>query len=235
MMMILWGCAPAGHEDIMKSVPIEVVIFDFDGTLVHLAIDFGRMRDEVIAIVRSHGVDDPALFSLRVWELVNEAAICLEKRGGAAAQMRAEAYEAIESIELEAARRARLISGVPLMLADLRSRAVAVAIVTRNSGAAARMAFSGIEEACDVFLPREAVAHVKPHPAHLERCFEILGSEPPWGLMVGDHPLDIQTGRQFGMRTAGVLTGSGTERDLMAAGADYIFDDVTGVLTLFNK
>jgi len=218
----------------MKSVPIGAVIFDFDGTLVHLAIDFGRMRDEAIAIVRLYGVDDPALFRLRAWELVNEAAILLEKRGGKAAQMRAEAYAAIEAIEIEAARRARLIRGVPSMLADLRSRGVAVAIVTRNSGAAARIAFNGIDDACDVFLPREAVAHVKPHPAHLERCFEILRSEPPRTLMVGDHPIDIQTGRQFGMRTAGVLTGSGTERELREAGADHIFDDVTGVLTLFE-
>lgn len=233
--MILWNSAPSGHEDIMKSGPIEVVIFDFDGTLVHLAIDFGRMRDEAIAIVRSHGVGDPALFRLRVWELVDGAAVLLENRGGEGSRMRAEAYAAIEAIEIEAARRARLINGIPALLAELRSRGIAVAIVTRNSGAAARMAFKGIDDACDVFLPREAVAHVKPHPAHLERCFEILGSEPPQALMVGDHPLDIQTGRQFGMRTAGVLTGSGTERELREAGADYIFDDVTGVLTLLNK
>jgi phosphoglycolate phosphatase-like HAD superfamily hydrolase len=52
--------------------------------------------------------------------------------------------------------------------------------------------------------------------------------------MVGDHPLDIEAGHVHGMRTAAVLTGTGSEADLRAAGPDYVFCDVTQILSLLG-
>ncbi len=43
--------------------------------------------------------------------------------------------------------------------------------------------------------------------------------------MIGDHPLDIQTGKAAGILTAGVCSGSGSRAELSAAGADWIADD----------
>jgi phosphoglycolate phosphatase len=120
------------------------------------------------------------------------------------------------------------------MLSRLHARGVRVGVVTRNSREAVRIAFEGIENVCDVFLPRDAVEHVKPHPLHLETCLSLLRVEPSRSLMVGDHPIDISSGRVLGMRTAGVLTGSGSEGALRMAGADFIFRDATGILSLFG-
>jgi len=82
------------------------------------------------------------------------------------------------------------------------------------------------------FLPRDAVRHTKPHPEHLGRCVELLGVHASRVLMVGDHPMDIRTGRQAGTATAGVLTGNSTASALREEGADHVLEDATQVLTL---
>jgi phosphoglycolate phosphatase-like HAD superfamily hydrolase len=53
--------------------------------------------------------------------------------------------------------------------------------------------------------------------------------------MVGDHPTDIQAGRQAGMKTIGVLTGRTQREGFEKAGADYILDNVTKVGRLLEE
>ncbi len=59
---------------------------------------------------------------------------------------------------------------------------------------------------------------VKPDPALALYTAEELGVEPRKILFVGDSPEDIMTGRNAGMRTAGVLWGYRDRQDLLAAG-----------------
>ncbi|MDD5557169.1 MAG: HAD family hydrolase [bacterium] len=214
--------------------PLEAVVFDLDGTLVRPTIDFGLMRARVEAVLSAHGVDVAEVRGLRIWEMVEAAAARLDGSGPLARAVRAAAHGAILAVECEAAARSGPLPGVRRMLGRLRARGVAVGVVTRNSAAAARLAFPGIAEACGAFLPRDAVEHVKPHPVHLGRCLALLRAEPARALMVGDHPIDIESGRRHGMRTAGVLTGSGTREDLERAGADYILNDATAVPALLG-
>ena len=55
------------------SEGVQAVIFDFDGTLAHLTIDFGLMRSKVLEIVRAHGLPDEDLEGMYALELVEEA------------------------------------------------------------------------------------------------------------------------------------------------------------------
>jgi len=52
---------------------IEAVLFDFDGTLVHLNIDFGRMRAEVEALLPQYGLSMEGRSTLYVLELIEDA------------------------------------------------------------------------------------------------------------------------------------------------------------------
>lgn len=66
----------------------------------------------------------------------------------------------------------------------------------------------------------------KPHPAPLMLASEKLGVPPNEILMVGDTTYDILSGKRAGTQTAGVLSGFGEEKELIASGANIIIESV---------
>lgn len=209
---------------------MAAVVFDFDGTLARLTIDFDRMRREVLALLARHGAPCAGLERLQVLELVEAAALRLRARGRDGGPFRAAALAAVERIELAAADAGGLLPGVPAALAALRARGYRLGIVTRNCAAAVASVLQGPaggDLAHDVLLARDHVSRVKPDPTHLEAALAALGVSPPAALMVGDHPLDVAAGRRAGMRTVGVLSGRHAQGDFEAAGADLVLEDVS--------
>jgi phosphoglycolate phosphatase len=79
------------------------------------------------------------------------------------------------------------------------------------------------------------VKHVKPHPEHLGKILQILGSNAQNSLMVGDHPLDIEAGRAAGTLTAGVLSGHFIADDFNKAGADIVLKQAADILTRLKR
>jgi len=93
-----------------------------------------------------------------------------------------------------------------------------------------RIVFPDIDNFCDVFIPRDYVTRVKPHPDHLTLALTKMSENNcKYCFMVGDHDMDIESGRRMGIKTIGVLTGKKTRQDLMDAGADFILDDATKI------
>ena len=52
--------------------------------------------------------------------------------------------------------------------------------------------------------------------------------------MVGDMPVDILMGARAGARTVGVTYGNSSREDLKAAGADYVFDRFSQLLSVLD-
>ncbi len=211
---------------------IKGVIFDYDGTLVHLNIDFDAIRRGVDRLVGAYGLDSSNFKGLYILEKIDEAVRVLSlKDPRASRSLYREAIEVVTEQEVEAARRGKILTGVVEILCTLKDRGLKVGIITRNCNKAVRISFPQIEQMCDVFIPRDCVGQVKPHPAHLTLALKRMAVEEPRRcLMVGDHILDIEAGRRVGMKTAGVLTGRTTPRQFREAGADYVLKDATEVL-----
>jgi phosphoglycolate phosphatase len=113
----------------------------------------------------------------------------------------------------------------------LRRRRVKVGVITRNCDKAVKRVFPQLESLCDVYIPRDGVSRVKPHPDHLVLALERLGVENVARcLMVGDHVLDVEGGKRMDMKTAGVLTGNTTRQQFIEAGADFVLDDATKIV-----
>ncbi len=73
----------------------------------------------------------------------------------------------------------------------------------------------------------------KPHPAPILLAAQKLEVHPENILMVGDTTFDILTAKRAGAQTVGVLSGFGTPKELIRAGADLILDsvaDLPGIL-----
>jgi len=83
-------------------------------------------------------------------------------------------------------------------------------------------------------ITRKDTVKNKPDPEPMLRCLQQLGKAPGSCLCVGDSPCDIISGREAGMFTVGVLTGTGTRQSLSKEGADIILDRVNDLLEVFD-
>jgi len=201
---------------------IRSIVFDFDGTLAELLLDFTLMKSNLGILVQKYlpGIVPPS--SLPALEWLEELSTAIAHRDGTAAEdFRQEAHRVISEMEMEAAHRGRLFPFTRPLLTELRQRGLSAAVITRNCERAVRLVFPDLEEYCRAFLARDHVPHVKPHPDHLLRALDAMGSETATAMMVGDHPLDIRTGRNAGILTAGVATGKATPGELSQSGAHW--------------
>jgi len=214
---------------------IKAVIFDFDGTLAVLNIDFSSMRERVLDLMKQFGVDKKSIREKYTLELIDEVCqILLKKNDSNVDEFYRRAHLILHRIEMEAAGQGRLIPGTEETLRTLRAKRIKVGIVTRNCADAVLKVFPDIETACDVFVSRNSVKHVKPHPDHLlhvMEAFQILGEE---AIMIGDHTLDIQAGKRVGMKTIGVLTGRIKREEFEKTGADFILENASEICGLLE-
>ncbi len=215
----------------IKDRQADTVIFDFDGTLAVLNIDFEQMRREIHTLIAAYGIDQAGLNRPFVLELIGEADRLIGRRqDDKGPAFRDEAYRLIEEIEIQAAKQGRLFQKTKQLLTALEKASVRTGIITRNCLKAVRTVFPDIDSYCPVLVTREDVHHVKPHPEQIGLALEKLGADARRTLMVGDHPLDIETGIRGGTLTAGVLTGKYHETDFMAARADLVLAEAAQLL-----
>jgi len=226
------GKGPA-REEMLKE--IGAAVFDFDGTLAVLNIDFPAMRRAVLELAEDSGIPPEILDGLFVLETIEAGRHWLAaKFPGRAESFHRGAMALISSIEIRAARNGALLDGTRELLAGMKERGVRRGIITRNCGEAVIRIFPDLIGYCDVFLPREAVFNIKPHPGHLLESLARMDVAPGRAIMVGDHPMDIRTGREAGTRTVGVLTGSSRREDLIQAGADLVVPSAAALLPLLR-
>jgi len=219
----------------MKLQNIKAIIFDFDGTLAVLNIDFPLMRERIISLIRHFGIEERAIRERYLLEIIDEVyPMIREKDSSGAEKFYDKAHQILHEVELKAAEEGSLIPGAGGTLRMLRLWGIKVGIVTRNCEEAVRKVFPDIDDYCDVFISRDSVDKVKPHPDHLNSMLGALKVSGEEAVMVGDHIIDIQAGKKVGMKTVGVLTGRINREEFEKAGADYILRDVSEIYPLLK-
>ncbi len=209
---------------------MDAVLFDFDGTLVEIDIDFNRMRHGVFSLGLEYGVSaEPGLYVLESLEDIFEKLRQLNVNQ--AKDFKQRAKRLIVDIEVEAATRSRAMPGAKRTLRELKSRGLKIGIVTRNCRSGVMKSAEKADFAYDLILTRDDVEKVKPDPQHLLDALNILTSKPGKSIMVGDHPMDILAGKRAGMKTAAVLT-SKSIKDFEEVSPDLILTGVAGLLDI---
>ena len=213
------------------KLSLKAVVFDFDGTLAKLNIDFPQMQKSVIELIDSYRVPLNGIRHLFVLEMIEAGKDWILKKSPSEVSVYIkQAYGLIEYIEVEAAKNSKLIDGTREMLQELKYRKIKLGIVTRNCEVAIFRVFPDIHEYFDSVITREQTSHVKPHPEHLRLTLKTLHVEPEFASMVGDHAMDIKIGRDVGTLTIGVLTGASSMNDLIQAEADIILQKAADLL-----
>ncbi|MFZ1038225.1 MAG: HAD family hydrolase [Smithella sp.] len=214
---------------------IKTIVFDFDGTLAKLNIDFHQMRESIRKLILSSGIPADELNSDLVLEMINETAIILNQSCAQKAEkFTREANAIIEKIEIEAANNGELFGQTRELFKSLKSREISLGIISRNCTKAVKTVFPDILSYCPVVVCRDDVKNVKPHPQHLNTVLNKLGGSPQNTIMIGDHPLDIKTGRNAGTWTCGVLTGHCQKIDFIEAGADLILSQAVDIISILK-
>jgi len=215
----------------IQDCRIDTVVFDFDGTLTKLNINFDQMRQAIYRLIARYGIGSHPFQNMFILEIINEASALLNKSfGDSSSSFKKEAMKIIEAIELEAAKKGELFPNSKALLRKLGNRSLRTGIITRNCSTAVHTVFPDVEDYCPVVVCRDDIDHVKPHPAHLTYTLSQLGGCSKTAIMIGDHPLDIETGQKAGTLTAGVLTGQFKECDFLQAGATIILPQASYLL-----
>lgn len=219
----------------IKQSNIKTIIFDFDGTLAKLNIDFQEMRESIVSLISSHGITKDQLHTNFVLEMIEEAFEIINQRSWQEAKhFFDDANAVIEKIEIDAADNGKLFDDTKELLKSLQSKKISCGIITRNCAKAVKIVFPDILSYCPVVICRDDVNKVKPHPEHISLALTKLGSSAQSTLMIGDHPIDITTGRNAGTLTCGVLTGRCQENDFIEAGADIILPNAADILSIIK-
>ncbi|OPY06873.1 MAG: Phosphoglycolate phosphatase [Syntrophaceae bacterium PtaB.Bin038] len=208
-----------------RMLRLEAVVFDFDGTLALLNIDFRAMRRDIVDLASSYGIGDDGMERLFVLEMIEEMSRRIGRkspgRQGAFSDL---ALRRVADRELAGAAYSFLFPDVRKMLAELRRRGIKTGVLTRNCLEAVRAVFPDIGNYSDAVVTRDDTERVKPHPDHIRAVLRLLDAEPSTSAMVGDHPMDIRVGKAVGALAVGVLTGYSAAADLREAGADLILE-----------
>ncbi len=212
--------------------PVDAVLFDLDGTLVETNIDFPLMKREALALAARHGLDTSGLAGLDILGIVDAAVRTLVFRGRHedAEDLRITTMRRLEEIEMRHARDTQEIPFARELVDKLKERGIRVGVVTRNCRPASRtsLAIAGIEP--DVLVCREDSENQKPHPEPLRIALDTLGARAEASVMVGDHLMDIESGRAAGMRTIGFLRTSRPPDFFDGVRPDLVVHDLAEVL-----
>lgn len=122
-------------------------------------------------------------------------------------------------------------------LAKLHQQGICLTIATSRGLPSLKelLADMGIASYFDYLLGADSVTRHKPDPEPVLLTLSALGFEASQTLVVGDMPVDILMGSRAGCRTCAVTYGNASREELCEAGADYIIDDITELLSVLLR
>jgi len=165
-------------------------VYDLDGTLVRLAVDWPAAERAIEAVVRDAGlVDDPS--GSDVWTLYDVA-----RAHGVGDEVEATLAE----FERDGAENAHRLPAAD----DLSELSMPVGVCSLNCEAACHIALEthDLDGVVDVVVGRDTVERRKPHPEPLLAAVRGLDADPADTLFVGDSESDEICADRAGTRFA---------------------------------
>ena len=162
----------------------DAIVYDLDGTLVRLDVDWDAVRERCVAVLRARDVE---VDDADIWETRTIAADH-------------DALDRVDAVIAEFEREGAM-SADRLPIAETLPRSVPVGVCSLNDESACRIALElhGIDHHVDVVVGRGTVETVKPDPAGLLYALEEMDVPPDRALFVGDSASDKEAARRAGM------------------------------------
>ena len=217
----------------MAAAQKRLVIYDLDGTLVDTAQDIAQAVNHAVT---SLGHAPLASREIRagvgrgVAHLIGQ---CLqtddETRIAAGVQLFRDYYGA------HLVDHSTLYPGTREALDYFRARTQVVLTNKPDPYAQDLLHALGIDGSFAQIVAADGHAPIKPDPSAVFALLEAYGAAPKEALMIGDSPIDVETGRRAGVLTAVVSHGFSDEADLRAARPDALVRDFPALLALAKQ
>ncbi len=160
------------------------IVYDLDGTLVNLTVDWGAVAAEVTSVYTEAGMKVP---SGGLWGMLEHAA---------QVDLRGVVEETIAKHERAGARTSQRLA----LADDLCAQSRPAGVCSLNAESACRIALESHNLATNVeaVIGRDSVPTHKPDPEPLLVTVDRLGLEPADVVFVGDSPRDEETATRAG-------------------------------------
>ncbi len=191
-----------------RATSLDTFIFDLDGTLIELNLDFDAIR-------RAVGVRDIYIL---------ESILRLDEK-----EMQ-EKLEILKDFEIRSALTAKLMPYAKEALRLLEDLGLKKGIVTRNCRESVEVVIERFGLDFDFIITRDD-AEPKPSPEPILLALKLTKSEPRRAIVIGDYKFDLMAGRKAGTKTALLLNDR--NRDF-AHMADYILKSLKEIEKLLR-
>ena len=224
----------------VRIMVVKAVVFDLDGTLASVNIDYRAVRADVRDFLIKRGLPASVLpINESIFEMLKKTEIFMKNNGKSEKTMtetRQKALAIAEKYELEAAKTTGLLPGVLETLKALKKMDLKIGLCTINGEKSTSYILKrfGITEFFDAVAPRDRVKYVKPNTEHLEATLEALGVNPEETMVVGDSHIDMKCAKELTAIAVGLPTGVSSPKELISSGANYFITSITDLPTLIE-
>lgn len=121
-------------------------------------------------------------------------------------------------------------------LEALKSKQVKLGVVSTKMNTAVTMGLTltGLDAYFDTVITFDDVTNPKPHPEPVVKAMEALEADAATTLMVGDNYHDIESGKNAGVQTAGVVWSLKGKEHLLTYHPTYMLDDIRDLLDILE-
>lgn len=167
--------------------PYRAIIFDLDGTLVVLRMDWMEVQREMLGVAKKRFGED--LSGKSVWQMLRSS------KG----QVREALEDTLRHREIEGARAAERLPVADLLPA-LTDRGVGVVSLNSRESCIVALESTGLALHVNVIVAREDSERLKPDPEPLLKCIELLGARISEAVFIGDRERDRITAKRAGVQ-----------------------------------
>ena len=205
---------------------IRICIFDLDGTTVNSLNSIAHFANETLAAfgLKPFPADD---YRTLAGGGARKLMTNLIKARNANIDLLDEMVEDwLSRYEKNAFHLTEPYEGIKEMLYDLKSMGIITAIVTNKSQRVAKSiienSFGNPGELIDVAVSEHPGMVLKPKPDEILNLCRTFNIPTEQTLYIGDHTIDMETGRNAGVKCCGVTWGFHSAEALISAGADFV-------------
>ncbi|AHY45785.1 putative phosphatase [Rubrobacter radiotolerans] len=211
-----------------RREPLQVALFDFDGTLVDTTeLIFQSMRHATTEVLRKE-LSREVLLANVGQPLPKQMEVFDPERVDDLLESYRTYNDEVHETYIKS------FPEIPASITRLKEAGVRVAVVTskrRHSVNLAIKSFPELGEVVDHFVTMEDTERHKPDPEPLLEGLRVLGgSSPAAAAYTGDAPFDVAAARAAGMTSVAVSWGAFTEKTLRASEPDFLAGDISGAV-----
>lgn len=212
----------------MKSVNIDTLIFDLDGTLIDSCEDIAFSLNYTL-----NALGFPSKSRKDVERFVGDGVKVLLTRatGNSDPDFLEKAVQIFKPHYRDhCTDKTTLYPGVLAALDSLQDKKLAIVSNKPYEMVLKALDYFSIRARFASVMGAESAPNRKPHPEPVLKTLEALGSNAASTIMVGDGTADIQAGQAAGVQTCAVTYGYRSESELQALHPNYIISKITDLI-----